>query len=430
MYSPIPSEKMTKQLDSLHHQPRENCFVLPVSKALVSLLISVVVVLTANPSSGDIVRQYESRPRPNEVDTAARGGQVGGVKLGRDYRLMDLRCGVGEAIVGLRTRRGSVLDYVQINCARPVCDGRGCQWSSSYWGAAAGNSGGGDPQPPMVCGRNEIVSGIRGQTVTFTVFDYATDIEIECSALVSPSTPEGFFPLGQAGGGSVAGLGSASDRLAPEGARGLSRTPGSPFISCRVAYGFGATAVSVGESDFVRRGQRVVQAVSLYCPNATRPAGPDAVRLIDAMDRCLREKGGIVYYSTPNKGAYTGRAAYDNSTVLYDSVYLDREPPYMRALWLADAIAAHVLGLQRQRYPVQNEARDYRWQATDVIVGYLMHCLSERDNVFRAEPRDPRLWFRDYRRLPPDLPLQQATKYFDQGWWRFPIRLPPQITMD
>ena len=55
-----------------------------------SLLTSLLALFAATPASADIVRQYTSRPGPNEVDTADRGGQVGGIKLGRGYQLIDL----------------------------------------------------------------------------------------------------------------------------------------------------------------------------------------------------------------------------------------------------------------------------------------------------------------------------------------------------
>ena len=323
---------------------------------LLSLPLFLLALIVATPASADIVRQYTSRPGPNEVDTSDRGGQIGGIKLGRGYRLIDLRCAPGEAIVGLRTRRGSVLDYVQIDCARPVCDSRGCQWSSSYSGPSAGNSGGGNSQPPVQCARTEMLSGIRGRSVTFTVFDYAADIEIECSPMTSPPTAQGFIATGQEKPATVSGSRSGSEVLPSDGSRGLKR--GSSFISCASQYGFGATAVSVGESDFVNRGQRVVQALSLYCPKAPRDSTPsNSQKMVDAMDRCLQEESQVVYYTSPSKRTYTGGAAYSNSTISYDPNYLDRQPPYLRAYRLADAFASYVLDLQQQKYPVRNENR-------------------------------------------------------------------------
>ena len=186
----------------------------------------------------------------------------------------------------------------------------------------------------MLCARNEMLSGIRGRAVTFTVFDYAADIEIECSPMTSPATVEGFIATGQVNPAAISGSRSGSEVFPSDGSRGLKRS--SSFISCASEYGYGATAVSVGESDFVNRGQRVVQALSLYCPKGTRDSSPsNAQKMVDAMDRCLREESRLVYYSSPNKRTYSGSAAYSNSTISYDPSYLDRQPPYLRAYQLA-----------------------------------------------------------------------------------------------
>ncbi|MGB7951368.1 MAG: hypothetical protein WCH75_27100 [Candidatus Binatia bacterium] len=395
-------------------------------------LFSFLLLIAANHASADIVRQSESPRRQNEIDTADQGGQIGGLHLGRGYELINLRCAAGEAIVGLETRRGSVLDYVRINCARPVCDNRGCQWSSQHSGAAAGNSGGGNFQPPMMCAQNEIVSGIRGRSVTFTVFDYAANIQIECSPIAAPPTAEGFIALGQAGGGGGYGFGSGS-----EGSRGLGRsapTGGATVASCS-GYGFGATAVAVGESDFVRRGQRVVQAVSLFCPRgASSSPASDIEIFIDAMDRCLRDEGRLVYYSSPNRRAYTGTATYNNSSVFYDSTFLGRNLPYMKALWLADAFAAHVLSLRERIYGIRKTGDPLKGD-TDVIVGFLMSCLRKKENLLQKDAKDPRIWFYDFRSRyaesgSPPSAIQRREEDFDAGWQVFWGGLPRSITME
>jgi hypothetical protein len=373
--------------------------------------LSFVLLLAAHDSWGQAraLRRMESRTRPGEIDTAAAGGQAGGRQIGRSYKLVELRCAAGEVIAGARIRRGAVLDHLQIACARPRCDGRGCQWTSYSWGMSAGDSAGGEPHPPMICSPNEMVSGFRARTVSFTVFDYASDIEFECTPVASRPTSEGFFPAGE-GNTWHHPEGGFQVEFAPEGAKGLRRTPDniSPFISCRTR-GFGATAVSVGEADFVRRGQRVVQAVSLFCPDGTRPAtaGPDAETLLNTMDRCLREQGNIAYYSSPNRRPYSGGATYERSTttILYDPGYLNRQPPYTRALALADAFASHLLTIQRGRPPVLS---------ADHIMGFVMHCAWFTDSAFRDEPRDPRLWFCEYRGVRWG---SCSTDEFDRGWW-------------
>ena len=278
----------------------------------------------------------------------------------------------------------------------------------------------------MLCARNELLSGIRGRAVTFTVFDYAADIEIECSPMTSPATVEGFIATGQVNPAAISGSRSGSEGFPSDGSRGLKRS--SSFISCASDYGYGATAVSVGESDFVNRGQRVVQAVSLYCPKAPRDSTPsNAQKMVEAMDRCMREESQVGYYTSPNKRTYSGSTTYKNSTISYDPNYLDRQPPYLRAYQLADVFASYVLDLQQQKYPVRNENRGYRAQATDIIVGFLAHCLRSKENLLQKDSKDPRDWFAQYRRV--GLGSQREND-FNTGWSLFGAGLPRDITME
>jgi hypothetical protein len=119
----------------------------------------------------------------------------------------------------------------------------------------------------MLCEHSEMVSGFRARVVTFSRFDYAADIEIECARMLSSPTPQGFFPVGDRGRWHhpEGALKEERRERLPRGSSVL-----TPAISCRP--GFGVTAISFGESSFVQTGQRVLQAISLYCP-AARP-GP------------------------------------------------------------------------------------------------------------------------------------------------------------
>ncbi|MGH8014129.1 MAG: hypothetical protein ACREQ4_16685 [Candidatus Binataceae bacterium] len=152
-----------------------------------------------------------------------------------------------------------MLDYVGILCAVPTCDASGCNWShdSLLWGADAGNSTGGDEQPAMLCPTNSVISGFQAPVVTFTVFDYAAGMSLECSPLVSGPDAAGFFPIGTSPptivstGGSYNFVRAITSQMTPP-------------ISCRPNGA--ASAISVATADFVNPGQRVVQAVSLYCP--------------------------------------------------------------------------------------------------------------------------------------------------------------------
>ena len=267
--NPKLRSEMAKQKSSFRDQLGAFCSVPWLSKTFILLLTLVTLLLGENHTlSAQIIQPLQSKLRPGEIDTADRpGGQAGGIQMGSNYRLMELRCGTGEAIVGAQIRRGDVLDFMQVACARPNCGNRGCRWEAQRWGPGAGGQAG-DPHPPMLCGQTEIVSGFRARVVTFTRFDYAADIEIECARLTGPPSPQGFFPVGEHAGWHHP-EGALREERSDQLSRGRSAV--TPAISCRPA-GFGITAISVGESSFVNTGQRVLQAISLYCP-AARP-GP------------------------------------------------------------------------------------------------------------------------------------------------------------
>jgi hypothetical protein len=120
--------------------------------------------------------------------------------------------------------------------------------------------------------------------------------------------------------------------------------------------------------------------------------------------------------------------------VLYDAVYLDRQPPYMKALWLSDAFAAHVLSLRQQTFGIQKTGDPLKGD-TDVIVGFVMHCLRSKESLLQQDSKDPRLWFSDYRRLyaesgSPASAIQRRENDFSYGWGLFWAGLPRSITME
>lgn len=222
------------------------------------------MLLAGSATAAPPATPMQSQPSSNEIDTADQGGQIGGRQLGMGYRLKDLRCGSGEAMVGARIRRGDVLDHLQIYCATPRCDAQGCRWANDHPGPEAGGEGG-DLGPLMRCDPDKVLSGLKGIVVRFTSFDYAADLEIECAG-ISGRPAAGLVPVGS----NVRwhhGEGWLGMRSYPR----TMRTEASPVLTCR-DKGYGATAISVAEADFVR--SRVVQAVSLYCPNQpARPSG-------------------------------------------------------------------------------------------------------------------------------------------------------------
>jgi hypothetical protein len=245
------------------------------------LISSLFLALPILRSHAQFSQPMASGTRSDEFDTADRqGGQVGGTLMGIGYRLMALRCGSGQAIVGANIRRSDALDYLQITCAAPSCANGSCTWSSPHPGMAAGSPYRGVAHPAMMCQSDEVVSGIRGRVAIFaerTGFDYASDLEIECSQMTSASVTgrsgEKFYPVTRGGAGSWhhpdGGFASAAQGVAHT----VSKSSVTPPISCRPG-GYGATSISVGISNFLgSANQPVVQAVSLFCPRIA-PTAP------------------------------------------------------------------------------------------------------------------------------------------------------------
>lgn len=396
--------------------------------------IRIVIILTllCSPAAdAALVRSMHSPVRADEYDTAdQKGGQAGGLMLGRNYALATLRCGAGEAIVGARIQRGSVLDHVQIACAAPSCDGANCRWSSFNPGPAAGNEGGGDAYPGVTCAQDEVVSGIRVKVVSFTVFDYAADLSLACAKMLWREASGGTIAVEKGAPRWVGG----SDDGEPSGAKGLSRrAPGSVTISCG---GAGARAFSLGIADFARQGQRVVQAISLYCPKATASPGADA--MLQAMDQCLRQDGGPSYYESPLSNRFAGPGAtYDraSATLSYDPADLDGQKPWRRAFWLAGAMGAHVANLERRRFGEIRTPRAFLGMG-DYVAGYLVHCIRERGFLPAAQTwtsDHPLTQYEDFLansgfRLPDDPPgVPRSAADWDMGFKDWGMGLHPSV---
>jgi hypothetical protein len=269
------------------------------STLLLSLLCSLFFAHPIVQIHAQISQPMNSRTGPDEFDTADnRGGQIGGRLMGFGYKLLAMRCVTGQVIVGANIRKGDVLDYLQITCATPSCANGSCTWSSPQPGMSAGNPDGGDAYPAMLCQPNEVLSGIRGRVLSFTVpvvnrrtgFDYASDIEIECSQMTSPavSGPSGqrFYPVTQGGSGTwhhpQGGFANASPGVAANAIQNFITPP----ISCR-GRGYGASSVSAGIANFLGSPDYpVVQAVSLFCPRIapTPPSNASDFRLMNPQD--------------------------------------------------------------------------------------------------------------------------------------------------
>ena len=377
----------------------------------------------------------------NQGNEQPQDGQYDGSRgLQRDSGRTALRCEGGEAMVGARIRRGDVLDHIQIACARVGCVGQSCQWETARWGMAAGNPNGGQAQRPLLCNRNEVVTGLRARQVTFTESPYVADIEVECAQFALP------------------------DEGTSSGARGLNRTPSSPPnwrhgsgglrsvapppnairnvigppLSCRPNGN--AQAFSVAESDFVNPGQRVIQDISLQCPDGQRSDDEEAASTEDMMagiDRCLYQHSSLSYYRTPDLRTYGGRATYQrsSSTVFFNPDFLDQQRPYPKAFWLAAVYGAHVANLEQTRFGVTRPERQ-RLGIGDYVAGFIAKCLARNGFLpimTNNSPDDPRLQYGDFLRysgfaLPEDPPgVQRTLVDWENGWFAYGMGLHPSL---
>lgn len=122
--------------------------------------------------------------------------QLGGEGWSRYSWVGSLRCRLPtDAIVGVRTRKGTVVDYIQIACAPVVQGGGAWSWNpqSAYWAAGAGNPNGGGRGRRAVCPQGSAVAGFMG--VTTDDSKYLQDVRFEC-ARIARIGPD---PLGTGG---------------------------------------------------------------------------------------------------------------------------------------------------------------------------------------------------------------------------------------
>jgi hypothetical protein len=171
---------------------------------------------------------------------------------------------------------------------------------------------------------------------------------------------------------------------------------------------------------------------SIYRESET-PPNPQVMaesrKAFSAMDNCL-VRGGLSYYRGARVLERSGPVAYDDrkAAVTYDPNALAGEDPYQRALSLGDAMATHVLALERKAYGDRRLGWDQRL-AGDFILGYLMHCLDERRLVpLATNADDPRPKFAAWAVMNAPLvgngPLEERQAAFDSGWSGLGMRMP------
>jgi len=179
---------------------------------------------------------------PGETETEQVGSTF---RMGRAV-LGVLRCPAGRAFVGMRLRRSSAVDSLQLVCAVVRCAGSNCGWSQPEWGPIVGSAQQGSVTIDQTCAQDSAVSGFAASTSLSG--SYAYDMQLECRKVYSQSAPAQWAR--RASIGRTAVRGSCSGR------------PASAVSYAMGNYGTGIPAV---------------QSISFYCGSAPRPVVVDPV---------------------------------------------------------------------------------------------------------------------------------------------------------
>ncbi len=160
-------------------------------------------MLIAGAAAGQVLRRVPGKTR-NEVDPFDKNvvqsekyflevgsEQVGGIVNGQlvmrgwpgGKTVGVLRCPAGQAMVGVRTRVGTLLDYMQVYCSTPIWTGRVWTWATATPGPGVGNPQGGEHDHIQNCGSAYMVSGFRAFTTQGGA--YLRDVRIECARIRS-----------------------------------------------------------------------------------------------------------------------------------------------------------------------------------------------------------------------------------------------------
>ena len=169
-------------------------------------------------------------------------------------------------------------------------------------------------------------------------------------------------------------------------------------------------------------------------PEPTGTYTADVGRMMRAMDTCLKSKGRLDYYQSPNFNPASGTVGYDPSTqtINVDAGRFASMEPYDQAYALGNALASHVLALEARRYGDQRSSSE-KQSASDYITGYLAHCLERRGLV--PTPTNADNMLQDYQAyiLQYGFPTNSAdleahAASFNEGWESWGMRLPDWLT--
>lgn len=208
--------------------------------------VVAALILALPAAAGELV----SPPGPGEQETAQAGGGVGRFSV-----VGALRCPSGQAMVGVRTATGPLLNFLELACAPIACEAGQCRWrpETMAWASPAGDRTG--AEAILLCNPLAIVSGFRAAVVPVAGGTAVQALAVQCAPLAGIA-PSGGFAVGP-----VEDL-RVTRRFVPAG-----RAPeGSVGGACR-DRGAAAFSVAVGAYPRGAGGQgEHVRALSMFCP--------------------------------------------------------------------------------------------------------------------------------------------------------------------
>jgi hypothetical protein len=207
----------------------------------------IAALLLATPAgAGELV----SPPGPGEQETAQAGGGTGRFSV-----VGALRCPGGQAMVGVRTATGPLLNFLELACAPVSCEGGQCRWrpETMAWAAPAGERTG--AEAILLCSPLAVISGFRAAVAAVAGGAAVQSLAVQCAPLVGIA-PMGGFAVGPAEDPRV------TRRFVPAG-----RPPDRAVTGACRDRGAAAFSVAVGAYPRGAGGQgEHVRALSLFCP--------------------------------------------------------------------------------------------------------------------------------------------------------------------
>jgi hypothetical protein len=255
--------------------PSARLSISPFSTALALVLL----VFIGSPAHAQMIPPDQTTTLPGEQGSQQIGGhgQVIGNEAG------NLRCrNEGDPIVGMITRKGSVVDYLQLICGRLARIGGRLGWNQFYAGASAGDLKGGQLTRRAMCQGGWAIMGFRAVYTDGNAF--LQDFRPICAPIagVGQIGGSGQHYLATGAGRTDAGwvdidhpitsssghFGYQRDNQVPDDLSIVSRDANKrPNYASSVCVGGAATSIGFAEGQWVTLGgfHTVVQVFQLAC---------------------------------------------------------------------------------------------------------------------------------------------------------------------